>query len=76
VDVEVAAHNWTNLELADDSLSASMMKLIGDFVTPRTGAELVGSWASDLRELSDRGEYFFSYNAFSFAARKPTSADS
>ncbi|HVT64216.1 MAG TPA: methyltransferase domain-containing protein [Mycobacteriales bacterium] len=71
VDVEADAHNFTNTELSPSAISYSLMGLIIDFVAPRLGTEIVDAWAADLRRLGERGEYFFSYTAFCFAARKP-----
>jgi ubiquinone/menaquinone biosynthesis C-methylase UbiE len=71
VEVEAAGHNWTNLELTAETISASMLGLIANFVGPRMGSEVVDAWTDDLRRLSDRGEYFFSYDQFCFTARKP-----
>jgi arsenite methyltransferase len=70
-DVEVAAHPFTNTELTPDAISASLIGLITDFVSSRLGTEVTDAWAADLRELGERGEYFFSYTQFSFTARKP-----
>lgn len=71
IDVAAAGHNWTNLELGPDAISTSMAGLISSFVAPRMGSEIADAWMSDLRRLSEAGEYFFSYDQFCFTARKP-----
>jgi ubiquinone/menaquinone biosynthesis C-methylase UbiE len=69
-DVDVAGYTFTNTELTQDSVSASLIGLVTNFVAPRLGTELTEAWASDLQELGEAGRYFFTCAQFCFAANK------
>jgi ubiquinone/menaquinone biosynthesis C-methylase UbiE len=61
-----------NPEYHENIYSHGMMDLISSFVPGRNGVtkEEVEAWAEDLRELGERGEYFFSLNRYLFLAVK------
>jgi hypothetical protein len=63
-----------NTEYDPDSFSHGFTGLIAGFVAGRQGlsAEEAQAWADELRELGERGDYFFSLNRYLFVAEKPT----
>jgi ubiquinone/menaquinone biosynthesis C-methylase UbiE len=61
-----------NAEYAPDTYSNRMIDLIVPFVVGRGGItlEVAETWARDLRDRGQSGEYFFSLNRYFFLARK------
>jgi arsenite methyltransferase len=57
-----------------DTYSHHLIKLITPFVVGRNGvsAEEADAWARELRELDERGEYFFCLNQFVTVVTKPS----
>jgi hypothetical protein len=57
-----------------DTYSHHLIRLIRSFVVDRKGvtAEEADQWASELRELDERGEYFFCLNQYLMVATKPS----
>jgi ubiquinone/menaquinone biosynthesis C-methylase UbiE len=57
-----------------DTYSHHLIKLMTSFVVGRKGvtAEEAEAWARELRELDERGEYFFCLNQFATVVTKPT----
>ena len=74
VEVGFEAHVFaTDKRVPDAYGGALMVSTIADFVAGRSGisAEEAKAWKADLRDLDERGEYFFSCVQFCFTARKP-----
>ena len=65
--------NMFNPDYDENSLSAGLIGLISGFVPGRQGVSENDArlWASDLRALGERGEYFFSLSQFLFLVSKP-----
>jgi arsenite methyltransferase len=65
--------NMFNPSFDELSLSGGLIALISAFVPGRQGVseEEVKLWASDLRALGERGEYFFGLTQFLFLVSKP-----
>jgi SAM-dependent methyltransferase len=63
-----------NTEYADDTYSGGMIDLISTFVPGRQGIKQdeVEAWRMDLKQLGEKGAYFFSICQFLFVASKPT----
>ena len=62
-----------NTTLSEERFSRHLIRFVTSFVPGRKGiaqAE-VQAWADELRDLSDRGEYFFCLSQFLFRAEKP-----
>jgi hypothetical protein len=59
-----------NPQLHEDTFSANMMELIGEFVAGRQGLTEadVETWQADLRARAADGEYLFSLNRYVFLA--------
>nr|AHZ46188.1 methyltransferase [uncultured bacterium N27-1E] len=54
------------------SVSAILMKFIADYVASHgIPQDQANAWADELRQLSPRGEYFFSSNEYIFTGIKP-----
>jgi arsenite methyltransferase len=62
-----------NPVLSPDTYSFHQILLISSFVPGRRGvsAAEVAAWAQELRQLGERGQYFFCVNQYLFHARKP-----
>ncbi|MFQ5775082.1 MAG: class I SAM-dependent methyltransferase [Kiloniellaceae bacterium] len=62
-----------NPEYDTDTFSHGMIGIIASFVVGRKGVtrEEADAWAAELRELGERGRYFFSLNRYLFVADKP-----
>ncbi len=62
-----------NPEHHENTYSNGMIDLIASFVPGRNGVtkEEAQAWAEDLRELGEKGVYFFSLNRYLFLAEKP-----
>jgi ubiquinone/menaquinone biosynthesis C-methylase UbiE len=56
----------------ENTYSNRMIDMIARFVAGRGGitTDEARAWAEDLRQLGERGEYFFSLNRYAFVARK------
>ena len=70
----VRAEAIVQLEIDYDpsSVSAILMKFVVDYATSHgISQDEADAWASDLRELSSRDEYFFSSNEYIVTAIKP-----
>jgi ubiquinone/menaquinone biosynthesis C-methylase UbiE len=74
VDVRFDGHVFTTDQRSREAYGgASAVSTIANFVVGRQGisAEEAAAWKADLRELGERGEYFFSCVQFCFTATKP-----
>ena len=58
-----------NAAFDPNTYSAHLIDVIAAYTRPHLGDDTVDAWAGDLRELAERGEYFFSINRYLFAAR-------
>jgi arsenite methyltransferase len=70
----VRAEAVVQLEIDYDpsSVSAILMKAVGDYVTSHgVSRHDADAWADDLRELGSRGEYFFSSNEYIVTGIRP-----
>lgn len=72
VDVRVQGHSLTTADYDEDAFGVSMLALVRDFVAGRAGvsAEEADAWASEQRELGERGEFFFQCTQFCFTGTK------
>jgi SAM-dependent methyltransferase len=61
-----------NLTFDERTYSAGMMGFVANFVPGHRGVteEEAAAWLAELRELAERGEYFFSINRYLFLARR------
>lgn len=62
-----------NPEFGQQTYSNQMIDLIVSFVTLHADVPLTdaGKWAEDIRDLGEKGDYFFSLNRYAFLATKP-----
>lgn len=62
-----------NPEFNADTYSVGLIPLVAGFVAGRRGvsADEAADWAADLRDLGERGEYFFCLNQYLFSVTKP-----
>lgn len=62
-----------NPEFNQNTYSNRMIDLIVPFVIEHAGIpiERANAWAHDVRELGERGDYFFSLNRYLFVAKRP-----
>jgi SAM-dependent methyltransferase len=72
-DVRVEGHTFATTELVPGSFVASLLELVEQYVDGReeTADDEARKWATELRDLGERGEFFFACIQFCFAARKP-----
>jgi arsenite methyltransferase len=72
-DVQPTVLPQFNPVLGPDTYSFHQILLISSFVPGRRGvtAAEVAAWAQELRQLGERGQYFFCVNQYLFQARKP-----
>jgi hypothetical protein len=75
VDVEVEGQTFSAVELDEDSYFGVMVGLIEEYVAGRgdVAPDDVRAWSDDLRELSERGEFFIAQMQFCFKARRRSS---
>jgi len=73
VDVAVAGHSFATVSGDSESFSAAMIGMVADFVPGRNGVtgDEATAWKAELRELAERGEFFFEGTQFCFTATKP-----
>jgi arsenite methyltransferase len=73
VDVQPTVLPQFNPVLSPDTYSFHQILLISAFVPGRRGvtAAEVAAWAQELRQLGERGQYFFCVNQYLFHAQKP-----
>ncbi len=62
-----------NTAFTADEFSPGLIPVIADFAVGRRGLteKDVQAWLEELKDLGQRGEYFFSLNRYLFLARKP-----
>jgi arsenite methyltransferase len=75
VDVRFEGHLFATDQRSRDAYGgASTVSAVANFVAGRNGlsADDAAAWKADLRELGERGEYFFSCVQFCFMATKPS----
>ncbi len=71
--VEMRAHAFASAKLDPDTYGAATMPLIQSFVTGRKGIaeDEARAWATEQRQLGERGEYYFACLQFCFSAKRP-----
>jgi arsenite methyltransferase len=74
-DVVVEGHAFTAERLSADAYVGAIFPIIEEYVSGAGGlsAEEAAGWAAEQRELSERGDFFFTCVQFCFAATKPPS---
>jgi hypothetical protein len=72
-DVRMSAHPFVALEFDEDRYGPALVPFIGAFVSGRHGVseDEAQAWVAELRELGNRGEFYFAVIQFCFTARKP-----
>ena len=72
-DVEMEAHSFATTELIPDAYGGSLVPLLEQYVVEQGGMsrEEAEAWASEQRELGERGEFFFTVTQFCFTAARP-----
>jgi ubiquinone/menaquinone biosynthesis C-methylase UbiE len=72
-DVRMSAHPFVALEFDEDGYGPALVPFIGAFVAGRQGVseEEAQAWEAELRELGNRGAFYFAVTQFCFTARKP-----
>ena len=71
-DVRVTGHVFASGAFDPETYGVAIIPLINDFVAgrPSVSADESGAWATEQRDLGDRGEYFFTCTQFCFEATK------
>jgi ubiquinone/menaquinone biosynthesis C-methylase UbiE len=71
-DVRMEAHAFATSELDPDNYGVALAPFIANYVGGTAGItdEEAGAWASEQRELGERGELFFSCTQFCFTATR------
>lgn len=72
-DVAFEGHVFSTDQLTPEAYGGAAVQLLAGFVPGRAGVgeQEAQAWEADLRELDERGEYFFSCVQFCFTGRKP-----
>lgn len=70
-DVETTGHVFVNTDAGPETYSGNLIDVVSDYVEGSVDADDLAAWSSDLRALSDAGDYFFSITQFRFTATKP-----
>lgn len=73
VDVVAHAHAFAAQELSPDTYIGAVFPIIEGYLAAsgELSAEEVAAWATEQRELSERGDFFFACMQFCFTAAKP-----
>jgi hypothetical protein len=71
--VSAEGHSFASTELTPDAYGGAILPLIERFVSGREGIgeDEARAWATEQRELSERGEFFFACIQFCFTASRP-----
>jgi arsenite methyltransferase len=71
-DVRMDAHAFATTELIPDAYGGSLVPLLEQYVAEQGGMnqQEAKAWADEQRELSDRGEFFFTVTQFCFTATR------
>jgi ubiquinone/menaquinone biosynthesis C-methylase UbiE len=71
--VGAEGHSFASTELTPDAYGGAILPLIERFVSGREGIgeDEARAWATEQRELSERGEFFFACIQFCFTATRP-----
>ena len=72
-DVRAEGHVFAATELSPDTYIGALFPFVEDFVleSGELPEDEVRAWAAEQRELSERGEFFFSCTQFAFTATRP-----
>lgn len=72
-DVAFEGHVFATDRLVPDAYGGAIVGLVAQFVTGRNGLsqDEVEAWQADLRDLDERGQYFFACVQYCFTGRKP-----
>jgi SAM-dependent methyltransferase len=72
-DVRLLGHPFVADEFDPDRYGPALIPFIGNFVAGRQGLteEDARAWVAGLRELGERGGFYFAITQFCFTARKP-----
>jgi arsenite methyltransferase len=71
--VEMQAYAFASAKLDPDSYGAATMPVIQSFVAGRAGipGDEAAAWATEQRQLGERGEFYFACLQFCFSAKRP-----
>jgi hypothetical protein len=71
-DVRMDAHAFATTELIPDAYGGSLVPLLEQYVVEQgeMSQQEAKAWADEQRELSDRGEFFFTVTQFCFTATR------
>jgi arsenite methyltransferase len=69
-DVRVEGHTFATAEFTPEAYGVAAIPVIEKYLAPR--GEEAQEWASEQRELGERGEFFFACIQFCFSGTKPT----
>jgi arsenite methyltransferase len=71
--VEMQAYAFASAKLDRDSYGAATMPVIQSFVAGRAGipGDEAAAWATEQRQLGERGEFYFACLQFCFSAKRP-----
>jgi arsenite methyltransferase len=72
-DVRVEGHTFATAELDPDSYAGSIVELMEQYVagSKEFSEDEARAWAAEVRELGERGEFFFACIQFCFTAGRP-----
>ena len=72
-DVRMEGHTFAANEFSPEVYGGALVPVIERYVAGRNeiGAEELGGWVAEQRELGERGEFFFACVQFGFTATKP-----
>jgi arsenite methyltransferase len=72
-DVVMQGHAFATAEFTADAYGSALLPLMEDYLAglDRVGPDEASAWASEQRELGERGEFYFACMQFGFAATRP-----
>ena len=69
-EVRAEGHTFATTEFTQDAYGGAIFPLIEQFVADQIGTDEVSAWASEQRELGERGDFFWACIQFCFTAIK------